>query len=737
MPAPITLEQLENAATDSSVLAQLMTGSASPGTVVNRVGGTLYTWAKIQSLATDAAAAAAASAAAAEAAVGLCVTVDTLAALRSYNGGLLANNRLFFVRGYAAAGDGGAGFFRCVTSSPGSDDDGVLITSATSGYYFKRVFSGPVHSWWYGVFSGNSASTNATRLANLIAAPYDVHFDGSGTIQTNALLTIGRSNVRITFDRGCSIVQTGADSNSTLFWADGKSNIQIVDGTLTPGGTTSVTLLGWAVSFRSCTNCHVLRTEVKNHRRGGVIFNSCTDCTWEDLYAHDGLVDPGSGDTHEDSGYDGLIANGCTRCHGNGGRSFNGAGIAFAIQTVDSNSGSGYTVTNCSIRADIVYNSPMYALMTYRLNSNDVFRGIALEFGIIDTVTGAVPHSSEGYVYGAGVYIQGVERVRLSGKYIRNVCVDTLLETLAPAAVGVANCRVVYIDVGMIDTSAWYGIALFDPNESGLTTPGDGATVNFGTILNCAGGIGIKDFPRATISGRILSCTGLGVWAHNASTTTCDRYDLTNLVIDDCSDTPIQVEDGDLYLSGGYARNAAGGNFTLRVENGSLFMQNYTLDGTYATLRPLDIDTGISGKRIEFGDGVVITASNQSGHVGDVARLYRPIKNFHKARIINASATEATAFPGDFQIMNRLGNGDATPSVRDMHTVLSGGTTTITAFDDMDEGQVLIFLAGHSLTIQHSASIICSGGTDITLAANNVVTFQKIGGVCRQIGYKV
>lgn len=52
----ISHSDLVNAKTDADTLADLMTGPASPGTVTNRVGDTLYTYAKIQALGTVAAA---------------------------------------------------------------------------------------------------------------------------------------------------------------------------------------------------------------------------------------------------------------------------------------------------------------------------------------------------------------------------------------------------------------------------------------------------------------------------------------------------------------------------------------------------------------------------------------------------------------------------------------------------------------------------------------------------------
>lgn len=68
---------------------------------------------------------------------------------------------------------------------------------------------------------------------------------------------------------------------------------------------------------------------------------------------------------------------------------------------------------------------------------------------------------------------------------------------------------------------------------------------------------------------------------------------------------------------------------------------------------------------------------------------------------------------------------DATPSVLNQTLVVSGGTTTITDFDDGVVGQTFTLRAAHALTITHNASIIVlNGGANFTMAAGDTLTLS-------------
>ena len=72
---------------------------------------------------------------------------------------------------------------------------------------------------------------------------------------------------------------------------------------------------------------------------------------------------------------------------------------------------------------------------------------------------------------------------------------------------------------------------------------------------------------------------------------------------------------------------------------------------------------------------------------------------------------------------------DATPSVASKDVWRTGGTTTITDFDDGFTGQILHVLAEHAISITHGTDIVLDGRTTFVMAANDTLTLvQKANG---------
>ncbi len=65
---------------------------------------------------------------------------------------------------------------------------------------------------------------------------------------------------------------------------------------------------------------------------------------------------------------------------------------------------------------------------------------------------------------------------------------------------------------------------------------------------------------------------------------------------------------------------------------------------------------------------------------------------------------------------------DATPSVAKSCKWLTGGTTTITDFDDGVEGQVILVIAEHSITITDGTNIFLNGSANFVMAATDTLT---------------
>ena len=78
---------------------------------------------------------------------------------------------------------------------------------------------------------------------------------------------------------------------------------------------------------------------------------------------------------------------------------------------------------------------------------------------------------------------------------------------------------------------------------------------------------------------------------------------------------------------------------------------------------------------------------------------------------------------------------DATPSVANGVLFTTGGTTTITMFDDGDVGQEIELLAAHTVTITHNASsLVLMGGANWTMVSGDTLRLRMFAaGVWREI----
>ena len=78
--------------------------------------------------------------------------------------------------------------------------------------------------------------------------------------------------------------------------------------------------------------------------------------------------------------------------------------------------------------------------------------------------------------------------------------------------------------------------------------------------------------------------------------------------------------------------------------------------------------------------------------------------------------------------MNTLAD-DATPSISAGTTFLTGGTTTITDFDDGYTGKIIRIIAEHSITITDGTNIFLSGSANWAMTATDTLTLiQKADG---------
>jgi len=102
---------------------------------------------------------------------------------------------------------------------------------------------------------------------------------------------------------------------------------------------------------------------------------------------------------------------------------------------------------------------------------------------------------------------------------------------------------------------------------------------------------------------------------------------------------------------------------------------------------------------------------------------------------ITASGLTVTAGVVVYSTITTLAD-DATPSVSAGNHFITGGTTTITDFDDGVTGQVISVIAEHSVTITDGTNIFVKTGGNLAMAATDTLTLiQKADGKWYQLAY--
>jgi hypothetical protein len=90
---------------------------------------------------------------------------------------------------------------------------------------------------------------------------------------------------------------------------------------------------------------------------------------------------------------------------------------------------------------------------------------------------------------------------------------------------------------------------------------------------------------------------------------------------------------------------------------------------------------------------------------------------------------------GPYSWVIRTLTDDATPSVEGGRLFLTGGTTTITDFDDGVEGQLITIVSEHAITITDGTNIFLSGSANFVMAATDTLTLMcKADGKWYEVG---
>lgn len=172
--------------------------------------------------------------------------------------------------------------------------------------------------------------------------------------------------------------------------------------------------------------------------------------------------------------------------------------------------------------------------------------------------------------------------------------------------------------------------------------------------------------------------------------------------------------------------NASGGAFTSVGTQLGVFLiafPPYTGDIIGTLISPAFIVSGAGARRVILDVGV------NTGGDGD-ASTHTSVWSTHRdGRTIFGHPTNVPSATidnfGDFVNSNVVVLADeATPSIAGTNVFKTGGTTTITDFDDGVVGKQIQILAKHTIIITDSVDIQLDGGTDFAMSPGNTLTLR-------------
>ena len=464
------------------------------------------------------------------------------------------------------------------------------------------------------------ARTDAARRAaieDMVAANRPINFNVAGTYEIDRHIDLSRFTGRtIDLHPDCRIKSNGADAAANVFYSHGGTGIHIRGGILTPGSNVSALLHGHAIYFGNAADCWVEETVVEGAVRGAIIFNGATRCGWRDPVCRNSLQYSNPPADHTGLGYDFYLTGGIADFSGTGGLSYEGGGVGFAMQSV---AAGNDTYSNISMTGWKVIRALAYGVMAYRITDTAAFKNIVLYGDLIDTIYGSVPQRTYGYVYGAGVYVQGVEAATAGAKIIRRTNLATVTDQLAPGAIGATNCTSGTLRAELIEDPNWYGVTVRDPNGEGNPgNPNAGLDAHSGGRMIVEVGvirrprkaaIEQRDLPVMQVRATVENPRAQALLVRNSSTnvgrsicerTILERFDVAGGAAANASSTgvaAINCSAGTLEYRSGSINGYHGLECIYHAGEGGLILGNIVLDASKCSLDAIrmaaDQDAGV------------------------------------------------------------------------------------------------------------------------------------------------
>src|SRR3990167_1863451 len=556
---------------------------------------------------------------------------------------------------------------------------------------------------------GDGSTDDTAAIQAAVATGKDVFIPRTASFyKVTAVITLATAGQTI-WGLGERSYIKGTGTNQNVFTASGVDGIKVYNCKIESPSTRSGLTDGCGIYFVNCDRVNILDNLFAGGRSAGV---QLRDCNYGYVCGNkflSSVVNPAT-DNHTQTGTDIYLSYSSSHNSIIGNTCISGIGVGIAVQTITSGDKADFN----TIVGNIVRDQPQYGIMLYRMNTADTVFNNVIANNTVANISGDVQHSTSGYVYGAGIYVQGAEFTAVSVNTIYNTNTnDNIIFQLAPGAIGVGACRNVTITGNVIRDPEWYGIVCQDTIEYGMA---DGKAIITGNIIENStkkDGILLHDFPRATVTGNTVnSCAGHGIHVINGTAAIAHSYVINENFCENNTSCGINVVN---CVSANIEGNHCNSNGTHGIHTdygiynieGNTCRSN-TVRGIGTTANATD---GICANNILDGNNPNYTGSGN-------------MKGLDTNIMINPGGSGNES--GTFTRVRSFTSTDATPSVKNGKTfkTANAGATTITMFDDGVIGQeITVIFNDANTTIDFTGTNLKgNAGADFVGAVGDVMT---------------
>jgi hypothetical protein len=506
------------------------------------------------------------------------------------------------------------------------------------------------------------------------------------------------------------IRQTSTNTNAVV--VDACTGTKVLNLGIWACGTKTSYSNGMGVDIRAgSTRCEVEGCTVKNHLGWGIGVANSSD---NKILANWLIESPATDSmTNDEIGGDIYIFRSSSNNIVIGNHCISGNGVGVGVQTID----DGDFADGNQIIGNNIRDCKMYGILAYRNAQSLPSVPLQSVYGTVITgnrvrnTTGAVAELYNGYIFGAGIYIQGAEGSIVEGNSVNrtHTAPVTFVELLAPGAIGVTNTGQFKIVNNDIVLANFAGIYVNDSLTLGNST---GFSLISGNTLNeiTRDGIKIVNSNRVSVINNQIDKADLrGIYVLNNRTppatnldnfliSVCDNViansGLSGLDLNDC----IQLRvNGNMVKAAGLQGISVAGSTDVLVEG------NFIRD---SALRGIHITSTVTRAMVQNN---FVRGDNSAGTVG----LLLDANGTYTGNMVTNHVTD---YAGTWKDMRTLTANSTTPSVLFGHAFITANTvaTTITNLADGFDGQeVIVAIRDAFTTIDFTGSNMRgNGGAD-------------------------